>query len=423
MLEVLLIITVAGLILSCSRRMGIANPFQLYFMIWFIIFFLYYVSRETYISVSSEFVVLLIAAKLFSFFLLLLVYNMRKEASKLLIPINISRSQDRLIFLAQLAVTVALPFVYLRAITFTTTGNIFTILGYVQLRVAMTYGEESFGLLKYFFVLSFVVSSLTTFSYLQKNTKLGRLLVSVIVSLSYIYLSTGRTYVLLFLCLMSIPLVISRAIRLKGILTVALVCSGLFIFIAVMTGKGISTNVGVLENIESFFNHTRSYTVAPLLAFSKLIESGPDIDWGKNIFRFFIALQYALGLSDTQPESLIRDGTFVDNPIINEGIIPTNVYTVYDVYFLDFFYFGLIIPPALLIAHYWLYRKAIRFSGVWIFYYAASIYPLVMQFFQDQYFSLFSIWIQIAFWYWFFLVLLKSKSPMLASTCVKNDHG
>lgn len=404
MLEVLLIITFAGLILSCSRRMGIGNPFQLYFIIWFIILLGYYVSREDYISVSSQFIVLLIAAKLFAFFLLFVVYNMHKGDFKLLKPINISKNRDRLIILAQIAVTAALPFTYLRAMTMTGGKNILSIHGYAQLRIAMSVlsaNVQNYGLLSYFFVLSFVVTSLTAFSYRHGNTSLGRLLVSVLVSVSYLYLTTGRTYILFCLCLMLMPLVISGDLRLRGILISVLVFSGLFVFIAMMVSKGILINVGIWENIKSFLEYHRSYTVAPLLAFSQLVESGPDINWGKNIFRFFIALQYALGLSDTQPALLLKDATFVP--------YPTNVYTVYEVYFRDFSYFGIIIPPAFLIIHYWLYRKAIRFSGIWIFYYSASVYPLLMQFFQDQYFSLFSLWIQVAFWYWFFLVLRKPR--------------
>jgi oligosaccharide repeat unit polymerase len=402
MLEVLLIITLAGLILSCSRRMGIGNPFQLYFMIWFLIFFLYYVSRERYISVSSEFIVFLIAVKIFSFFLLFFTYNMRKGASKLSTPVSISKSQDRLIALAQIVVTVALPFVFFRSITFTGGGDIFTISGYGQLRIAMTYLGESFGLLNYFFIPSYVVSSLITFSYRQGSANISRLLVSILVSLSYVYLSTGRTHLLLFVCLMVTPLVLSETFRLKGILFAALVFSGIFIFMAGMADKGISKDVGIFENLESFHEYMSGYTVLPLLAFSRLVESGLDIDWGKNIFRFFFAVSYALGFSGTNPEPLVRDYIFYD--------APTNVYTVYEVYFRDFFYFGIFIPPALLIAHYWLYRKAIRFSGVWVFYYSASVYPLLLQFFQDQYFSLLSIWIQVAFWYWLFLGLRKSKS-------------
>jgi oligosaccharide repeat unit polymerase len=168
-----------------------------------------------------------------------------------------------------------------------------------------------------------------------------------------------------------------------------------------MTGKGILIDEGLLENIDSLLENLRSYTIAPLLAFSKLVESNPPLGWGENTFRFFIALQHSLGLSNIQPVALIKDYAYVPDSV--------NVYTVYEVYFRDFFYSGILIPPLYLVGHYWLYRKALLFGGVWIFYYSASVYPLVMQFFQDQYFSLLSLWIQIVFWYWLIIVLPKSR--------------
>jgi oligosaccharide repeat unit polymerase len=113
-------------------------------------------------------------------------------------------------------------------------------------------------------------------------------------------------------------------------------------------------------------------------------------------------LQYALGLSNIQPVALIKEFTYVPDL--------TNVYTVYEVYFRDFSYSGILIPPLFLVGHYWLYRKALLFGGVWIFYYSASVYPLVMQFFQDQYFSILSLWIQVAFWFWLILLLPKASS-------------
>jgi oligosaccharide repeat unit polymerase len=140
------------------------------------------------------------------------------------------------------------------------------------------------------------------------------------------------------------------------------------------------------------------------LAFSQLFESSPSPDWGVHTFRFFIALQYVLGISAITPKPLVREFDFVPDP--------TNVYTAYDVYFRDFAYFGILVPPTFLILHYWLYRKAMRLGGVWIFYYSASVYPLVMQFYQDQYFSLLSMWIQIIFWYWIFLRLRMPRLPI-----------
>jgi oligosaccharide repeat unit polymerase len=396
MLEALLIITFAGVILASCRRMGMGNPFQIYFMVWFLVISGYYVSIQTYIGVSSEFLIAIFVAKFFSFLLLFIAYSQNQGVAQLIKSLSISERQDQLIIFAQIAVTVALPFAYLRAITLAGGEDIFTVFGYIKLRSAMTQDGYSFGLLGYFFILSYVISSLTTFSYRQGSAHLGRLALSVLVSLSYVYLGTGRTNILLLLCLLITPLVISGAVRLKGILVSVLVLAGLIIFIAVMTAKGISTDAGFLENIDSFSENLKGYTIAPFLALSKLVALEPNIDWGENTFRFFISLQYALGISDIQPVPLIRGYAFVPNL--------TNVYTAYDVYFRDFSYLGIFIPPAFLIIHYWLYRKAIRFGGVWIFYYSASVYPLVMQFFQDQYFSLASMWFQLGVWYWLLLM-------------------
>lgn len=410
MLELLMIIVFAGLILSSRSKMGMGNPFQIYFMIWFLVIFGYYISSHTYKEVSSEFIRVIIAAKLFSFLLLLIAYRQRQEALKLLQSLNISKHQDRLILLAQIAVTVALLFVYLRALDLAAGECLFTVYGYRTLRKALTIGGESYGLLSYFFILSFVVSSLTVFSYRQGSAHLGRLILSGLVSLSYVYLSTGRTFVLLFLCLTIAPLVISGAIRLKGMLASVVIFTGLFMVITVISGKGISSDTGFWANIDSFLVNIRMYTIAPFVALSDLLATDPVLEWGKNTFRFFISFQYALGLSDIPPVPLIRDYVFVPDA--------TNVYTVYDVYFRDFSYFGILIPPAFLVIHYWLYCKAIRLGQTWLFYYSASLYPLVMQFFQDQYFSLLSIWIQITVWYWLFLMLGK---PKLSTITLRHD--
>jgi oligosaccharide repeat unit polymerase len=382
--------------------MGLGNPFQIYFMIWFLVIFGFYFYNETYIRVSSEFLILIFVAKLFAFTLFFAVYTMHEERTESPPLLNISKDRDRLILLAQIAVTIALPFAYLKATTLSGGDSLFSVLGYIKLRLAFTTEGESYGLLSYFPVLSYVVTSLTIFSYRQGSAHFVRLVISILVSFAYIFLSTGRTYVLLLMCLMVIPLVISRAIRLKGVLVSIFVLLCFFILIAGMTGKGISIDEGLLENIDSLSENLRSYTIAPLLALSKLVASKPRLDWGENTFRFFISLQYALGLSNIQPVALIKEFTYVPDL--------TNVYTVYEVYFRDFSYSGILIPPLFLVGHYWLYRKALLFGGVWIFYYSASVYPLVMQFFQDQYFSILSLWIQVAFWFWLILLLPKASS-------------
>lgn len=401
MLEILLIVSFAGLILASRRKMGIGNPFQIYFMIWLMVLLGYCMSRETYICVSSEFLSLLLVVKFLSFLLLFIVYTKRRVVVRSFKNLKINENHDRLVLLAQIAVTAALPFVYWQAVTAAGGDDIFTTLGYIKLRAASVEGAAGKNFFSYFFILSFVVSSLTMFYYHQGRAHLGRLVFSILVSLFYAYLSTGRTFILLFMCLMTVPLILVGAVRLRGLLISVFIIAITFIFIAGMTSRGISTDMEFSDNIHSFSKEMRGYTIAPLLAFSQLATSEPALDWGANTFRSFISLQYALGVTDTAPLDLVRDYAFVPDA--------TNVYTVYDAYFRDFSYFGMFIPPLFLIFHYWLYRKATRFGDVWLFYYSATIYPLLMQFFQDQYFSLLATWIQVAFWYWLFLVLPKFR--------------
>lgn len=407
MLEALICVTLAGLILSSNRRLGFANPFQIYFIIWFLIFSGYYLSREKYVEISSDFILLLISVTLFSFLLLFVVFCLRKHDPEILPPYKISKSQDFWILLAQIAVIVALPFVYERALMFARGADIFTFSGHTKLRALMLHYNEDYGLYDYFFTLSYVVSSVTLFYYRQLNASFVRLLLSILASLFYLYLSTGRTHILLFSCLMFIPLIVGKMIKARTILVLTVIFISTFVFFSMTTGKGISLkDIGLANQIISFWDHLQYYSIMPLVGFFQLIESGPEIDLGKNTFRFFIALQYELGLSEMQPLSLVKDGLYVYDHI--------NVYTVYEPYFRDFYYLGIMIPPIFLIVHYWLYQKAVRLGAVWNFYYAASVYPLIMQFFQDQYFLLLSTWIQIAFWYWVFLVPKNGKNKAMA---------
>jgi oligosaccharide repeat unit polymerase len=159
---------------------------------------------------------------------------------------------------------------------------------------------------------------------------------------------------------------------------------------------------GFSENLESFLENLISYTIAPVLALFGLMNTELMLDYGLNSLRGLIAVLYSFGLIESPPVNLIKNYEFVPNP--------TNVYTVYEVYFRDFYYFGLLIPPLFLLVHWWLYAKALRIGGRWVFYYAASVYPLLMQFFQDQYFSLFSMWVQVGFWYWLFLKSEKQNT-------------
>jgi oligosaccharide repeat unit polymerase len=403
MLECLLLLIFTGLLLASRQKMGLANPFQIYFFVWFFVFFGYYILRGDFISVSNEFLILMLAFKALAFLFFVVTYLV---TSKDIVPEIRGDSgfqvRSHLVLAAQIAVVAALPFVYERAVYLAGGDDVFSVLGYKKLRGAWIEGGEGFSYFSYFFVLAFVLSSIQLQSYLSKASGLLGLIVSIVTGVLYTYFSTGRTFVLFFALIMFVPLVMRGVIKTRGILLSALLVVCLFVFVAAMNAKGISLASGFSENLESFLENLKSYTIAPVLALFGLMNTELMLDYGLNSLRGLIAVLYSFGLIESPPVNLIKNYEFVPNP--------TNVYTVYEVYFRDFYYFGLLIPPLFLLIHWWLYAKALRIGGRWVFYYAASVYPLLMQFFQDQYFSLFSMWVQVGFWYWLFLKSEKQNT-------------
>lgn len=396
MLELLLLVSFVGFLLASNRLIGFANPFQIYFFIWFLVFFCYYLSKDSFISVSSEFLLLIFTAMLFPLLFLISIYTINCEELNKNNVVSVGYINERLVLLAQVSVFFAAPLAYHQAINISGGENIFSVVGYILLRSAMTDDGKGYGLLAYFSILSGVVSSISSILYMKNKVGFTRLVVSILVSLFYCYLATGRTFVLLFMCLLFVPLIVLRIISVKGVFICFALLISLFVFISIMTAKGLSTEAGFVENIDSLSENLRSYTVAPFLALSQLVNSYSDVSLGENTFRVFFLMLYKLGITNEAPISLIRDYTFVPDA--------TNVYTVYEAYFRDYSYLGFFIPPVFLILHWKLYQNARTSGGVCVFYYAASVYPLLMQFFQDQYFSLLSQWMQIGFWYWLFLV-------------------
>lgn len=401
MLEGLLLLTISGLALASQRKMGLANPFQIYFLIWFSVFFGYYILRVDFISISNEFLMLMVTVKAIAFLFLVVTYrvtsdHINSEAGRA----SAFQLRSHLLLAAQVVVIAALPFVYWRAIHLAGGNDVFSVLGYTKLRASLTDGGQNFGYLAYFFVLALVLTSLRLQSYFDKTSGLLGLSVSIAASLLYLYFSTGRTFVLFFAAILFVPLVMRGIIRVRGVVVSMLLVACLFVFMAAMTARGISMGSGFSENAESFLENLRSYTIAPVLALFSLMNTEFMLGYGLNSLRGLVGVFYSFGLTDDPPVDLIKNYEFVPNP--------TNVYTAYEVYFRDFYYSGLVIPPLFLLAHWWLYSKARRVGGGWVFYYAASVYPLLMQFFQDQYFSLLSMWVQVGFWYWLFL---KSDKP------------
>ncbi len=154
------------------------------------------------------------------------------------------------------------------------------------------------------------------------------------------------------------------------------------------------------------------YLIGPITALDQLMNSPHGQAMGKYSFRFFCIIGALLGFK-TEVTSLVRDFTFVP--------VPVNVYTVADPYYRDFGIIGVMIAQLLFgLIHGYIYRRATisKPSATVIMSYGLSLYPLIFQFFQDQYLSLTSTWMQFSllFLFAFFIRKLyrnKSKNRVI----------
>lgn len=266
---------------------------------------------------------------------------------------------------------------------------------FLALRYEFVKEGQSLGILEYlitFAAFGFAVA-LYKFNYTSEadnNSRLNRLYRFCFYTLviTYSVLSTGRTSMLLLLCLYI------GFRKMKGTFTKkTLVISGIaailvFAVYAFVLHKGGGEFYTLEQNLVNISNSLMSYTLGGVYAFNNFFIAGENPAYGEYTFRFFIALSHSAGLTDKQPVDLVMP--FVYTPIMS------NVYSVYYVYIKDFSYFGLVFFGLFGYLHTRFYYRAKRdFFNLLM--YSVFLYPLVMSFFQDQYFSLLSTWMQLTF--------------------------
>lgn len=159
-----------------------------------------------------------------------------------------------------------------------------------------------------------------------------------------------------------------------------------FCVIAVMKYSSVFANGNYFDKL---FDQIVLYGSGGIVAFQKQFDARNFLNYeGANTFRFFQALfDKIAGTHYAMP--LVQEFTSIG---LNET---TNVYTFYRWYYNDFgTFYALIIQFLVGIVHGISYREMSKMKLYGIYMYCILIHPLVMQIFQDQYFSLTSSWIQ-----------------------------
>lgn len=258
---------------------------------------------------------------------------------------------------------------------------------------------EDFGVLSYFALFSVFNLGIQMLIGVGSRNRF-RIIVSAILALTYGLFSTGRTTFFMILLMSSgILLITRRTSPVKSVLYGGVIGLLFFSLISIVMGKGGSFDASFTDNLTGILDAFKLYLVGSLPAFAEYMGSVSDFDYGLNNFRTLFAIMRALG-ADVTVVDLVQDYVYVP--------MATNVYTIYQPYYKDFWVFGPIGVQFMAgIWHGYLYRKADSGSLIHVFLYSIFLYPLVIQFFQDQYFNIISIWVQIAFYLVMYFFVFK----------------
>jgi oligosaccharide repeat unit polymerase len=242
----------------------------------------------------------------------------------------------------------------------------------------------SFGAVSYLVSLS-VIALAVQFMLREFHGTRWRYYLSLGVAGAYAVLTTGRTFLMIVVILtLGLNLITGKISAKRGGLILLTVGAVAFTIMGIALGKGGGAGVDIV------YDEFRMYLLGGLAAFGQHIQEAQHLDWGTNILRTPLLVLRHVGISVPVPE-LMKEYRFVPDP--------TNVYTFYLPYFDDFGYVGAFVAPFVIGALQGkVYRLARAGSAQFMILFALLLYPLFMQFFQDQYFSLMSTWVQYCFW-------------------------
>jgi oligosaccharide repeat unit polymerase len=203
---------------------------------------------------------------------------------------------------------------------------------------------------------------------------------SILVALVVTVLTTGRTFVLQ----LAAGLVGIRLLRGgKGSLgqawrSVRYPLIGLLILISILVplDKDLSKFDGGGQEV--LMNFVVEYAVEPLSGFDYVLHHPNEYKYDSNhTFRQVMPmLGRVSGIAYAPPPAI----DYIMVPL------PTNVFTVFESYYADFGFGGMLLVMILIgLGQTWLFRKALTGADFYIFLFAVSLYPLMMIAFDDQY--------------------------------------
>lgn len=348
--------------------------------LWGLILLGSYFHQEIYFKLSEETLLLCVASALL--FVCGFWFAEKRTAGRHAYTIAISKKAAlRYRNVMFVVVIVVLPFYVRTAHSLATTGPLDDMA--FNLRYSLSEGKDGpgFGILAYGVPLSLYLLLLESIFYDSKSKP--RFALAIVIASIFCVLSTGRTFLLALLIYMLLPLMVSGRLRTgKGMAVLTVIFLPVFYIYAVTLGKDGGS--GLQSELEVF----SIYLFGGLFAFDQLTQTiVPYGDFGAHLFRIVYAVANAFDRS-VHVMPIIEDYQYFG--------ATTNVYTVFGKAFRDFGYFGVAAYMFFIgVFHGYIYCGMKRGSIYYKILFVLSFYPMVMQFFQDQYLGLASTWIQL----------------------------
>jgi len=265
-----------------------------------------------------------------------------------------------------------------------------------SIRYETAVNNVGFGTLGYMITLSCFISLFNGYIFWQNKTRKNRILyiLSFAISMTYAIATMGRTAVLMTICMnLGMYLISSNKISIMQLLRPFIAFIGLFLFIGILLDKGGSIDSSFEDNVDNSITGFTLYLLPPMNAIDNVIHAPLfEQENGKRTLRFFYVLSKYFGLNnvDLNKFGIVDEFIFVPYPV--------NVYTFYNPYIRDFgslyalgWLFVLMLIHTNAFAKATILKKAFFSRVIFSF----MFYPLIMVFFNDQYISILSTWIQL----------------------------
>ena len=249
---------------------------------------------------------------------------------------------------------------------------------------------------KYHFMVmrtvSFALSYLAVYEIFSKNlfrTDIIFLIIQIVISLIYMLFMTTRTVWFTFLVPCIILIILTKYKDNKSIFIWGGLTFSIF-FILILILSLMRGHKGSLEDI-------RVYLCSGIVQFTNWMKNQGERLNGKYTFRIIFAVLDRLNIYKS--DVVWIDQSLLDIPGLDWEYRFGNVFTFYHGYAQDFgIWYALFIEFLVGVFHGFLYRMArIKKETFWVVVYSVFMYPLIMQFFSDQYASSISLWAQIVF--------------------------